>query len=121
SKGTVPSGDELLYQRRIDKESKQERKVPFVVQKKVLLTGRDLATARVSIDQNTSEPYVSVEFNSAGAKAFADLTEANVGRRLAIILDNNVHSAPQIRERIPSGRAQITGGFPTPEAPQLAL
>src|SRR5262245_2323808 len=121
SKGTLPPGDELLYQRRVDKESKQERKVPFVVQRKVLLTGRDLATARVSIDQNTSEPYVSVEFNAAGAKAFGDLTEANVGRRLAIVLDGNVHSAPQIRERIPSGRAQITGGFTTDEATDLAI
>jgi preprotein translocase subunit SecD len=121
SKGTVAAGDEVLYQRRVDKESKQERKIPFVVQKKVLLTGRDLATARVSIDQNTSEPYVSVEFNAAGAKAFGDLTEANVGRRLAIVLDGNVHSAPQIRERIPSGRAQITGGFTTEEATDLAI
>ena len=120
-KGAVPEGDEILYQRRVDKETKQERKIPFVVQKKALLTGRDLATARVSIDQNTSEPYVSVEFNSAGAKAFSDLTEANVGRRLAIVLDGNVHSAPQIRERIPSGHAQITGGFTTEEATDLAI
>jgi preprotein translocase subunit SecD len=117
----VPPEDEILYQRRVDKETKQERRIPFVVQKKVHITGRDLSTARVSIDQNTSEPYVSVEFNSAGAKAFAELTEANVGRRLAIILDGNVHSAPQIRERIPSGRAQITGGFTTEEATDLAI
>jgi len=120
-KGAVPEGDEVLYQRRVDKESGTERKVPYVVQKKVLLTGRDLATARVSIDQNTSEPYVSVEFNAAGAKAFSDLTDANVGKRLAIILDGNVHSAPVIRERIPSGRAQITGGFTTQEATDLAI
>jgi preprotein translocase subunit SecD len=120
-RGTVPDGDEVLYQRRVDKETKQERKTPFVVQKKVLLTGRDLSTARVSIDQNTSEPYVSVEFNAAGAKAFGELSEANVGRRLAIVLDGNVHSAPQIREKIPSGRAQITGGFTTEEATDLAI
>jgi len=120
-RGSVPEGDELLYQKRIDKESGQERKTPFVVQKKTLLTGRDLSTARVSIDQNTSEPYVSVEFNAAGAKAFGDLTEANVGKRLAIILDGNIHSAPVIRERIPSGRAQITGGFTTQEATDLAI
>jgi preprotein translocase subunit SecD len=119
--GALPPGDEVLYQRRVDKETKQERKIPFVVQKKAVVTGRDLATARVSIDQNTSEPYVSVEFNAAGGKAFADLTEANVGRRLAIVLDDNVHSAPQIRERIPSGRAQITGGFTTEEATDLAI
>jgi preprotein translocase subunit SecD len=116
-----PPGDEILYQRRVDKESGQERKIPFVVQKKALLTGRDLATARVSIDQNTSEPYVSVEFNTAGAKAFAELTEASVGKRLAIVLDGNVHSAPVIRERIPSGRAQISGGFTTQEATDLAI
>jgi preprotein translocase subunit SecD len=120
-RGTVPEGDEILYQRKVDKETGTERKIPFVVRKRALLTGRDLATARVSIDQNTSEPYVSVEFNAAGAKAFADLTEANVGKRLAIVLDGNVHSAPVIRERIPSGRAQITGGFTTQEATDLAI
>jgi preprotein translocase subunit SecD len=120
-RGGLPDGDEILYQRRVDKESGTERKVPFVVQKKALLTGRDLATARVSIDQNTGEPYVSVEFNTAGAKAFAELTEANVGKRLAIVLDGNVHSAPVIRERIPSGRAQITGGFTIQEATDLAI
>src|SRR5262249_16560985 len=101
-RGGLPESDEILYQRRVEKETGQERKIPYVVQKKALLTGRDLSTARVSIDQNTSEPYVSVEFNAAGAKAFADLTDANVGKRLAIVLDGNVHSAPVIRERIPS-------------------
>jgi preprotein translocase subunit SecD len=121
AKGNVPEGDEILYQRRVDKETGTERKIPFVVRKQTYLTGRDLSTARVSIDQNTSEPYVSVEFNAAGAKAFADLTDANVGKRLAIILDGNVHSAPVIRERIPSGRAQITGGFTTQEATDLAI
>jgi preprotein translocase subunit SecD len=120
-RGTVPEGDEIVYQKRVDKESGQERKTPFVVHKKAILTGRDLATARVSIDQNTGEPYVSVEFNTAGAKAFGELTEANVGKRLAIVLDGNVHSAPVIRERIPSGRAQITGGFTTQEATDLAI
>jgi len=116
-----PEGDEVLYQRRVDKETKQESRIPFVVQKKTLLTGADLSTARVSIDQTTSEPHVSVELNAAGAKAFADLTEANVNKRLAIILDGNVHSAPVIRERIPSGQAQITGGFTSAEATDLAI
>jgi preprotein translocase subunit SecD len=120
-RGTVPEGDELLYQRRVEKETGTERRIPYVVKKQALLTGRDLSTARVSIDQTTSEPYVSVEFNAAGAKAFADLTDAHVGKRLAIVLDGNVHSAPVIRERIPSGRAQITGGFTTQEASDLAI
>jgi preprotein translocase subunit SecD len=62
-----------------------------------------------------------VDFNAAGARAFSELTDANVGKRLAIVLDGNIHSAPQIRERIPSGRAQITGGFSTDEATDLAI
>src|SRR5262245_47779266 len=117
----VPEGTEILYQRRVDKQTKEERKIPFLVQRKAYITGRDVSGARVSIDQNTSEPYVSVDFNANGARAFADLTDANVGRRLAIVLDGNIHSAPQIRERIPSGRAQITGGFTTEEATDLAI
>jgi preprotein translocase subunit SecD len=116
-----PEGTEVLYQRRVDRETKQERRIPFVVQKRAVLTGADLSTARVSIDQNTSEPYVAVEFNAAGTKTFGDLTDANVGRRLAIILDGNVHSAPVIRERIPSGHAQISGGFTSEEATDLAI
>ena len=116
-----PPGTEILYQRRVDKQTREERKVPFLVQKKAAITGRDVTTARVSIDQNTSEPYVSVDFNASGARAFSELTDANVGKRLAIVLDGNVHSAPQIRERIPSGRAQITGGFTTEEATDLAI
>ncbi|MGH7262955.1 MAG: protein translocase subunit SecD [Candidatus Rokuibacteriota bacterium] len=110
-----PEGDEVLWERRVDKQTRQERRVPYVVKKKTLLTGADLATAKVSIDQTTSEPYVSVEFNKVGEKVFGELTEQNVGKQLAILLDGNIHSAPVIRERIPSGRAQITGGF-TPEA-----
>jgi len=120
-KAGPPPGTEILYQRRVNKETREERKVPFLVQKKAAITGRDVSTARVSIDQNTSEPYVSVDFNAAGARAFSEVTDANVGKRLAIVLDGNIHSAPQIRERIPSGRAQITGGFSTDEATDLAI
>ena len=116
-----PPGSEILYQRRVDKQTREERKVPFLVLKKAAITGRDVTTARVSIDQNTSEPYVSVDFNASGARAFSDVTDVNVGKRLAIVLDGNIHSAPQIRERIPSGRAQITGGFSTDEATDLAI
>jgi preprotein translocase subunit SecD len=116
-----PPGSEILYQRRVDRQTKQETRVPFLVQKKAVVTGRDLATARVSIDQTTSEPYVSAEFNAAGTKAFGEVTDANVGRLLAIVLDGNIHSAPVIRERIPGGRAQITGGFTLEEATDLAI
>jgi preprotein translocase subunit SecD len=119
--GQVPVGSELLYERRVDKQTKEERRIPYVVEKKALLTGADVSNARVSIDQNTSEPYVSLELTGTGGKQFADLTSANVGRRLAIILDGNLYSAPVIRERIPSGQAQITGSFTSETATDLAI
>jgi preprotein translocase subunit SecD len=115
-----PPGSHLLYGRRVDRETKAETKVPYVVKTPVLLTGDLIRTAEVRI-QDSGEPYVSVEFNATGARVFGDLTEKNVGRRLAIVLDGNVHSAPVIRERIPSGQAQITGGFTAEEARDLAI
>ncbi len=115
-----PPEDEVLWQRSVDRKTGQERKVPFVVKRRTLLTGDLLSTAEVRIS-DSGEPYVSVEFNKKGARVFADLTEANVGRRLAIVLDGSVHSAPVIREKIPSGQAQITGGFTPEEARDLAI
>jgi len=63
----------------------------------------------------------TLELTGTGGRVFADLTSANVGRRLAIVLDGNLYSAPVIRERIPSGQAQITGGFNSEEATDLAI
>jgi len=115
-----PSGSEVLYGRRVDRDTKAETKIPYVVKKPVLLTGDLLKTAEVRIS-DSGEPYVSVEFNDTGARVFGEITEKNVNRRLAIVLDGNVHSAPVIRERIPSGQAQITGGFTPDEARDLAI
>lgn len=74
------------------------------------LTGDMIQDARVSVDQQTGRPVVSLTFNRKGADIFAKLTEANVGKRFAIMLDNEVQSAPNINEAIPGGRAQITMG-----------
>ncbi|MBI2466841.1 MAG: protein translocase subunit SecD [Candidatus Rokubacteria bacterium] len=115
-----PPGAEVLYGHLVDRQTKAETKVAYVVKKPVLLTGDTIRTAEVRIS-DSGEPYVSVEFNNVGTKIFGDLTEQNVGRRLAIVLDGNVHSAPVIRERIPSGQAQITGGFTPEEARDLAI
>ncbi|MDD5236834.1 MAG: protein translocase subunit SecD, partial [Candidatus Omnitrophica bacterium] len=68
-----------------------------------------------------NEPVVTLDFNSDGAKKFAEITAANVGRRLAIVLDGKVQSAPKIREAIPSGEAVITGRFTPEKAQDLAL
>jgi len=67
------------------------------------------------------EPYVSLELTDIGGKLFEQITGANVKKRLAIILDNSVYSAPVIQERIGGGRAQITGRFDTKEASDLAI
>jgi preprotein translocase subunit SecD len=116
----LPPGDELLYGRRVDRTTKAETRVPYVVKKEVLLTGDVISDATVRVS-DVGEPYVSVSFDSVGTRLFGDATEKNVGKALAIVLDGNVHSAPVIRERIPSGQAQISGGFTFEEASDLAI
>ncbi|MFH1857315.1 MAG: protein translocase subunit SecD [Candidatus Omnitrophota bacterium] len=94
----------------------------LLLTKEPVLAGDALVTAAVSFDQSRfNEPYVSVEFNRRGSRKFAVLTGENVGRRLAIVLDGKVQSAPVIQERIPSGRAQITGRFTMSDATDLAI
>ena len=81
------------------------------LEKKVVLTGADLADAQASFDQDTSEPIVNFQFKGKGAKTFEDFTGANVGKYLTIVLDNEVISSPVIRDAITGGRGQISGGF----------
>jgi preprotein translocase subunit SecD len=75
----------------------------------------------VRYDSDFNEPYVAITFNSIGAMIFQEVTRANVKKRLAIVLDDNVYSAPVIQEEIAGGRAQITGQFTTEEARDLAI
>jgi len=118
----VPEGDEILYQRQVDKRTNQERRIPYAVQARTLLTGAELSRAEVTSDPNSPGGWqVAIEFTPAGTRTFADITEHNVGRRLAIILDGNVYSAPRINERIPGGRAVITGQFTVEDARDLAI
>ena len=92
-----------------------------VVEDRVVLGGELIREARVSFSQNTGLPYVTLVFNSKGATAFGEITEKNVGRRLAVILDNKVQSSPVIQEAIYGGNAQISGSFTNKEASDLAL
>jgi preprotein translocase subunit SecD len=120
--GQLPDTSEVLYQRRVDKETKAERKIPYVVQKRTLLSGAELNRAEVQADPNSPGNWqVAIEFNAVGARIFGEVTEANVGKHLAIILDGSVYSAPRINERIPGGRAVITGQFTVEEARDLAI
>ncbi|MBI5560162.1 MAG: protein translocase subunit SecD [Deltaproteobacteria bacterium] len=120
SKG-VPFGDELMYQKKTDPKTGRSAETPYLVRREVLLTGDLLSDARVAFDSQFNEPYVSLTFNSMGSRIFERITEANTGKRLAIILDGNIHSAPVIREKIAGGRAQISGGFAYDEANDLAI
>lgn len=121
AKGELPPGAELLYERQSDPQTGAVRETPIVVEKKTVLTGDLLADAQVRISSQFNEPYVAIEFNSLGAKRFDQITAANVGRRMAIVLDDTVYSAPVIRERISGGSAQISGSFTEQEATDLAI
>ncbi len=94
--------------------------VRIALEKDAVLTGEDVADARPGFDQS-NQAYVLLNFNSRGATAFDRLTGENVGKRMAIVLDKKVYSAPTINERISGGRASITGSFSTAEAQDLAL
>ncbi len=119
--GQVPEDDEILFGRIRNIETQIESKTVYLVKKQTLITGDFLTEARVNIDQRYNEPYVSISFDSTGAKLFEQVTANNVKKRLAIILDNNVYSAPAIQERIEGGNAQITGSFGMEEAKDLAI
>jgi preprotein translocase subunit SecD len=93
--------------------------VYYVVRRVAPVTGRDLRTARTSLDQNNL-PAVGFTLSQDGARRFGQLTEQNVGRSLAIILDNRVFSAPTIQSRI-TDEGQITGAFTQQEAGDLSL
>ncbi len=120
-KGILPPGGQLLYERNVDMSSGAVNEIPLVVESKTVLTGDLLSNANVRIDTRFNEPYVAIDFNSVGAKRFDQITAANVGRRMAIVLDDTVYSAPVIRERISGGSAQISGSFTEQEATDLAI
>ncbi len=120
-KDKIPEDDEILFERIVEKDTGRVIKRVYLVKKQTLMTGDFIKEARVNIDQRFNEPYVGLSFNPTGAKLFEDITANNVKKRLAIILDNNVYSAPVIQERIAGGNAQITGTFTMDEAKDLAI
>jgi preprotein translocase subunit SecD len=118
--GKIPPEDEILFERKVNRETGVVSITPLLMKKQAVLTGSLLSEAKVSLD-NLAQPYVSISFNAEGAKLFDQVTAANVKKRMAIILDNNVYSAPVIQERISGGNAQITGSFSMDEAKDLAI
>jgi protein-export membrane protein SecD len=112
--GKIPEGYELKYT--------EDDREPVLLEAAAAMTGDSLTDAQVTFSQSGfGEPVVSIRFNAEGAKKFSEITAANVGRRLAIVLDGKVQSAPNIKEAIPSGEAVISGRFNPEQAADLAL
>jgi preprotein translocase subunit SecD len=114
AQGTVPPEDEILM-------SAQPPKIPYVIKKQVLVSGGELTDAQPGFDQRSGEPIVTFRFNSSGSRKFAQATSENVGQPFAIVLDNEVISAPVIREPITGGSGQISGNFTVQAANELAI
>ncbi|MGW8193050.1 MAG: protein translocase subunit SecD [Desulforhopalus sp.] len=119
--GRLPDNTSLYFEKEVDKQTKRETLIPILLENKILMTGDMIKDAQVRIGGTFNEPYVSLDMTSRGAKVFAHITENNVNRRMAIILDDVVRSAPVIRERILGGSAQISGSFTHEEAADLAI
>ncbi|ODN69742.1 preprotein translocase subunit SecD [Methylobrevis pamukkalensis] len=112
--GRPPVGTLLL-------ESTEAGGPTYLVEEVPLLTGEDLVDARAAFDQQTNEPLVSFRLSTSGSRKFAEVTSANVNRPFAIVLDNQVISAPVIREPITGGSGQISGSFTVEGANDLAV
>jgi preprotein translocase subunit SecD/SecD/SecF fusion protein len=112
--GRPPPGTMLL-------NSVDDPPQPYVVEETPLLTGEDLVDAQPSFDQNSNEPVVSFRLSTGGARKFGSVTSQNVGRPFAIVLDDEVISAPVIREPITGGAGQISGSFSVETANDLAI
>jgi preprotein translocase subunit SecD len=114
AQGRVPPDSEVLM-------SAESPKVPYVIKKQVLVSGADLIDAQPGFDQRSGQPIVSFRFNTSGARKFATATTENVKQPFAIVLDNEVISAPVIQEPITGGSGQISGNFTVQQANDLAI
>ena len=101
-------------------EDTNDATTKYLVKEIPILNGSQIIDAQVAFDQS-NQPIINFTLNSAGARIFGDFTAKNIGNRLAVVLDGKVYSAPNIRERIGGGSGQISGGFTTVEAGNVAI
>jgi len=114
--GRAPAGSMIVENDRPGADGRREK---TAVQRRVAVSGENLTDAQPSF--NNGEPVVSIRFDAVGARKFGEITTENVGKPFAILLDNRVISAPNIREPIIGGSGIITGGFTVQAANELAL
>jgi len=120
--GNIPFDDVILYQKQTDPVTGQTvGRVPFVLKKDAVLTGDYLVDAEVNISSTYNQPIVQFRMDAAGSKLFEEITGDNIGNRMAIVLDDNVYSAPVIKSRIPGGSAYIDGMDSMQDAKDLAI
>ncbi|MEY4967175.1 MAG: hypothetical protein RL274_2758 [Pseudomonadota bacterium] len=115
-----PIGSEILPMMR-DEQSKNLPQQKIVVHRRVMVSGDRLTDAGTGFDQQTGEPLVTFRFDSVGARQFGEVTKENVNHRFAIVLDQEVITAPNIISPILGGSGQITGSFTTASANNLAI
>ena len=101
-------------------EDTNKANVKYLVKEIPILNGSQVVDAQVAFDQQ-NQPIINFTLNSTGARIFGDFTAKSVGKRLAVVLDGKVYSAPNIRERIGGGSGQISGGFSVAEAGNVAI
>jgi len=107
----LPKGFEIAFSKTMNKVTNEIVNLePYLLESTSSLTGQELQEASVRIDQEQNRPYVALDFKPTGARIFEDITGKNIGKRLAIVLDGNVYSAPVVQGRIAGGSAQITLG-----------
>ncbi|HSB67786.1 MAG TPA: protein translocase subunit SecD [Candidatus Methylomirabilis sp.] len=119
-KTTLPPNLQLLYERETGEGKQVVGKRPIIVQRQPIITGATLTSAEVRPDDQGGW-LVAFSLDGEGARLFGDFTGANIGRQLAIVLDDTVYSAPVIRSKIGEGRGQIEGNFSADSARDLAI
>ncbi len=102
-------------------EDTSNPEIKYIVKQIPIFTGSEVVDAKVSFDQQTNQPIINFTLSTFGAKVFGDFTAKSIGKRLAVVLDGKVFSAPTIRERIGGGSGQISGNFTIGEAGNVAI
>jgi preprotein translocase subunit SecD len=119
--GKLPPGVKIYPMRQTTTGKTRTGENQIALQDRTLLTGAAITTAEVRLDTQYNNPYVAMDFDAQGAKIFERVTGENVKKRLAIVLDGVVYSAPVIQDKIGGGKATITGNFTMDEARDLAV